>query len=223
MIAREARLMLRAHRYGALGTLSKKFHGYPFGSITPYLADHDGSLLILISSLAEHTKNILHDPRASLITHDQRDPHIQSQGRVTVIGNAEPEQKREQAGLRYLRYFPEAADLLRHARFFLLSASHPLPSDISAVSGKIHWINMDNYAVAHAGIFAQQEESLLAEINAKRRISCGNCCETDGIEVSRCRLSGWIATDWMCAATNRSGGWIFPKRQPARHSMRWAI
>ena len=57
--AREARQMLRAHRYGALSTLSKKFDGHPFGSICPYLVDHDGSLLILISTLAEHTKNIL--------------------------------------------------------------------------------------------------------------------------------------------------------------------
>ena len=42
--AREARQMLRAHRYGVLSTLSKKFDGYPFGSIIPYLVDHDGSL-----------------------------------------------------------------------------------------------------------------------------------------------------------------------------------
>src|SRR5665647_2823278 len=107
-IARAARLMLRGHRYGALSTLSKKFDGCPFGSITPYLVDHDGSLLILISSLAEHTKNIEHDSRVSLITHDQRDADIQTQGRVTVVGNALPATNREQAGLRYLRYFPEA-------------------------------------------------------------------------------------------------------------------
>ena len=106
--AQEARRMLRAHRYGALSTLSKKFDGYPFGSITPYLVDHDGSLLILISELAEHTKNIQHDPRVSLITHDQRDPHIQTQGRVSALGNAALAADQEQAALRYLRYFPES-------------------------------------------------------------------------------------------------------------------
>ena len=81
--------MLRAHRYGALCTLSKKFDGHPFGSITPYLVDHDGSLLVLISTLAEHTKNIQHDPRVSLITHNQNDSNIQTQGRVTLVGTAE--------------------------------------------------------------------------------------------------------------------------------------
>src|SRR5512144_643722 len=103
-----ARQLLRAHRYGALSTLSKKFDGYPFGSITPYLVDHDGSLLILISALAEHTKNIQNDPRVSLITHNQEDPHIQTQGRITVVGSAAPVAERAQAGKRYLRYFPEA-------------------------------------------------------------------------------------------------------------------
>src|SRR5512147_1261053 len=86
--ALSARQLLRAHHYGALGTLSRKYDGHPYGSITPYLVDHDGSLLILISELAEHTKNIQHDPRVSLITHNQEDPHIQAQGRITVIGEA---------------------------------------------------------------------------------------------------------------------------------------
>ena len=44
-IAAELRRLLRAHRYGALSTLSEKLAGFPFGSITPYLADQDGSLL----------------------------------------------------------------------------------------------------------------------------------------------------------------------------------
>jgi putative heme iron utilization protein len=51
--ARAARLLLRAHRYGALGTLSQKFDGHPFGSITPYLTDHDGSLQIGRASCRE--------------------------------------------------------------------------------------------------------------------------------------------------------------------------
>jgi len=167
-IAREARLMLRAHRYGALCTLSKKFDGYPFGSITPYLVDHDGSLLILISTLAEHTKNILHDPRVSLITHDQRDPHIQTQGRVTVVGNAWPDPDREQTGFRYLRYFPEARTYLEMHDF---SFYRIRPAAIRYIGGlgKIHWINMEDYAFVQAEIFAQREEVLLAEINTRQR------------------------------------------------------
>lgn len=163
--AHEARRMLRAHRYGALGTISKKLDGYPFGSITPYLVDHDGSLLILISTLAEHTKNIGHDPRVSLITHDQRDPHIQTQGRVTAVGNAQLEPNRQQAGLRYLRYFPEAQTYFAMHDFSFYRI-RPLAIRYIGGFGKIHWVNMEDYAVAQAEIFAQREEATLAEINA---------------------------------------------------------
>jgi putative heme iron utilization protein len=166
--AREARLMLRAHRYGALATVSQKFDGYPYCSITPYLVDHDGSLLILISTLAEHTKNIRHDPRVSLITHDQRDPHIQTQGRVTVLGNAEPEPKRAQAGLRYLRYFPEAQTYLAMHDFFFFRI-RPVAVRYIGGFGKIHWINMENYTAVHAESFANREEDLLAEMNTRQQ------------------------------------------------------
>jgi putative heme iron utilization protein len=167
MIAHEARRMLRAHRYGALSTISKKFDGYPFGSITPYLVDHDGSLLILISTLAEHTKNIWHDPRVSLITHDQREPNIQTQGRVTVVGNAQLEPNREYAGLRYLRYFPEAKTYFAMHDFSFYRI-HPIAIRHIGGFGKIHWVNMANYAVAQAEIFAQREVASLAEINAQQ-------------------------------------------------------
>ena len=215
MIAHEARRMLRAHRYGALGTLSKKFDGYPFGSITPYLVDHDGSVLILISTLAEHTKNIGHNPRVSLITHDQRDPHIQTQGRVTVVGNAQLEPDREQAGLRYLRYFPEAQTYFAMHDFSFYRI-RPIAIRHIGGFGKIHWVNMENYAVAEALAFAKQEETLLSEINTQRQAvllqllqqrhgvdaadvqAIGLDC--DGLEV-RCDEQVW-RLDFPEAATN---------------------
>jgi hypothetical protein len=155
--ATEARRLLRAHRYGALCTQSKKLAGYPFGSIAPYLLDHDGSLIIHISALAEHTKNIANDPRVSLITHNQNNPDIQMQGRVTVVGNA------QKAGHqpRYLRYFPQAI----HLATLDFSFYRILPVAIRYIGGvgRVHWINMETYAVTLADAFA--EEAFLDEIN----------------------------------------------------------
>lgn len=162
----EARRLLRAHRYGVLGTLSAKFGGHPFGSVTPYLVDHDGSLLILISALAEHTKNVRYDPRVSLITHDQRDARIQTQGRATALGNAQYEPDRELAGRRYLRYFPEARTYFDMPDFSFYRIQ---PTAVRYIGGfgRVHWVNMEKYAVADAASFAQQEDALLAELNAK--------------------------------------------------------
>jgi putative heme iron utilization protein len=169
--AREARQLLRSHRYGALCTLSKKFDGHPFGSITPYLVDHDGSLLILISTLAEHTKNIINDPRVSLITHNQDDPHIQTQGRVTVLGTASLVEDRASAGRRYLRYFPEAQTYFAMHDF---SFYRIVPQAIRFIGGfgNIHWVKMENYIVQPYPLIAE-EDSLLDELNAQRSAAQG--------------------------------------------------
>jgi len=166
--------MLRAHRYGVLSTLSKKFDGYPFGSITPYLVDHDGSLLILISTLAEHTKNILHDPRVSIITHDQRDTHIQTQGRVTVLGNAMLEPGREQAGQRYLHYFPEAASYFSMHDFSFYRI-RPMAIRYIGGFGRIHWVDMENYTVQHYPLI-EQESDVIAHMNSDHLDTMRNYC-----------------------------------------------
>ncbi len=175
--AREARQLLRAHRYGSLCTLSKKFDGHPFGSIAPYLTDHDGSLLILISDLAEHTKNIRNDPRVSLITHNQEDAHIQTQGRVTVVGKATHVTERDAASKRYLRYFPEAQTYfaMHDFQFYRI-----VPQAVRYIGGfgDIHWVKAESYTVAPYPLIAQ-EDGLLEELNARRTTPEGSIVGID--------------------------------------------
>ena len=173
--SREARQMLRAHGYGALSTLSRKFDGHPFGSITPYLVNHDGSLLILISTLAEHTKNIQHDPRVSLITHDQNNPHIQTQGRVTVIGTAQIIADKEQTGARYLRYFPEAENYFAMHDFSFYRIT-PLALRYIGGFGKIHWIDAQNYLVPRYTLIGQ-EADVIAHMNADHHDTMRRYCQ----------------------------------------------
>jgi putative heme iron utilization protein len=170
----EARQMLRAHRYGALSTLSKKFAGFPFGSITPYLVDHDGSLVILISGIAEHTKNILHDPRVSLITHDQRDAHIQTQGRITLLGNAQLIANRDEIGARYLRYFPEAESYFQ-MHDFAFYRIRPIAIRYIGGFGKIHWVNIEQYSVPPYALIAQ-EADVVEHMNADHPDTMRNYC-----------------------------------------------
>ncbi len=160
---RSARQLLRAHRYGALGTLSKKFNGHPYTSITPYLVDHEGSLLLLISGLAEHTKNLQQDSRVSLVTHNQDDPRIQTQGRVTVMGNATFQPDREQCGKRYLRYFPETRLWYEMADFNFYRIT-PLAVRYIGGFGDIHWIGNAQYLIPRYPLM-QEEDALLAELN----------------------------------------------------------
>jgi heme iron utilization protein len=173
--ARSARQLLRAHTYGVLSTLSKKFGGYPFGSITPYLVDHDGSALILISTLAEHTKNIQHDPRVSLIAHNQRDPHIQTQGRVTLAGTAQRTEDKGQAGNRYLRYFPDAESYFAMHDFSFYRIV-PLALRYIGGFGKVHWITAENYTVVPYPLIGQ-EDDVIAHMNADHRDTMRRYCQ----------------------------------------------
>lgn len=117
-LASEALQFLRTTQSGVLSTLSVKFLGYPFGSVAPFVLDHSGQPVILISAIAEHTKNIIANPKVSLLVF-AGDDDLQANARLTIIGEAvqidkEDDVQREGAlayanlRSRYLRYFPQA-------------------------------------------------------------------------------------------------------------------
>lgn len=113
--AAAARALLRAERYGALSTLSLHKPGWPFGSVAPYALSARGEPLLSMSALAQHTKNALADPRASLLVQDGaglapgEDP--QAHARVTVLGHITPvgAAGERDARDRYLTRHPQAA------------------------------------------------------------------------------------------------------------------
>ena len=84
--ARQARLLLRAARSGCLATSAA---GHPFASLVTPACMPDGSLLLLLSRLAEHTRHLRADPRCSLmISGAATSANPQTTPRVTVNGTA---------------------------------------------------------------------------------------------------------------------------------------
>ena len=109
---RAARELLLRNSFGVLSTISLDVPGYPFGSVTPYCFDETGQLIIYISHIAQHTRNIMADPRLSLtVLEDTDSDDVQARGRVTCIANGRQlDESVENAGMRerYFRYFPSA-------------------------------------------------------------------------------------------------------------------
>lgn len=171
--ARAPRCLLRAHRYGALSTLSVKFGGHPFGSIAPYLTDHDGSVLLFLSEMAEHTKNLRQDPRISLISHDHNDARIQTQGRITVVGEAQPLEGRERYAARWLRHFPENEQLFALGDFGFYRIT---PTAVRHVAGfgQARWYN-SHFTVAPYPLMTE-EEPLIARLNTTARDTLRAIC-----------------------------------------------
>lgn len=103
----EGRKLLRQSRYGALATKDKA-SGHPYASLVAIAPDEDGAPLILISTLALHTQNLLVDPACSLLLADIGEGDPSAHPRLSVMANArkvEASQVRE----RYLAALPEAA------------------------------------------------------------------------------------------------------------------
>src|SRR5438552_12935641 len=69
--AERARTLVAEIRTGTLCTLALEPEGYPYGSFVTVAFDN-GNAVFLISGLAEHTKNLERDPRASLLVAEGR-------------------------------------------------------------------------------------------------------------------------------------------------------
>jgi heme oxygenase (biliverdin-IX-beta and delta-forming) len=104
------RELLDQERHGVLATISQRRDGWPFASMTLYALDTGGVPLFLMSELAEHTRNVRVDPRASLLVQDSNaleDPLAGA--RVTLLGTLAMVDE-EAAKTRYLARHPRAAE-----------------------------------------------------------------------------------------------------------------
>lgn len=173
--ATEARQFLRTTRSGVLSTHSARFAGYPFGSIAPFILDHDGQPLILVSTLAEHTKNIQANPHVSMIAFDPAIADMQSGARLTLLGDAALADKQDGAlKTRYLAYFPQAAQYFDMHDFLFYRIQIRQARYIGGF-GKIHWLAGEDFHMPPNQLL-QQEAGILAHMNADHSDSLRACC-----------------------------------------------
>ena len=94
--AEQARTLAERIGTATLCTISSDGEGYPYGSFVTYALD-SGDPIFLISGLAEHTKNLLKESKASLLIAEGGDENPLALGRVTLIGDCEivPDSEKE--------------------------------------------------------------------------------------------------------------------------------
>ena len=83
--AERARTLVAQISTGTLCTLATEPAGYPYGSFVT-VAFEEGHPIFLISALAEHTKNLEQDRRASLLVAESGATDPLANGRVTLLG-----------------------------------------------------------------------------------------------------------------------------------------
>lgn len=161
-----SRQLVRAADRAALATSLPADAGWPYASLVLVACDHDASPILLISELAEHTRNILADDRVSLLydgTAGLAEPLTGA--RVSLQGRARKTED-ERHARRFLRRHPGAAGYAGFGDFSFWRISIGR-AHLVAGFGRIHWIDRDDirFDMSDHGALAEAEEAIIAHMN----------------------------------------------------------
>ena len=168
---------------GTLATLSRKpaIQGFPLGSIVPFCVDKLGRPVILIASIAAHTRNLMEDNRATLFVSDPNakgDPQSSWRaslvGRFTKLTTDAPEAHEELISAeeltilnaKYIDRVPAAVSYFGTHNFSYWRLSEVLTVRYIAGFGRIRWLDGDQYLSAmNAYAFPEMEAGALQHMN----------------------------------------------------------
>jgi len=173
-----ARQLLNHQSVGVLSTHSLDVAGYPFGSIAPYVVDYQGEPSILISDIAQHTRNIKQNNKVSLTVFDPRADDPQAGSRLTWIGDAESIDPSEtDIRDRYLRYFPSAESYFETHDFSFYRIRLRRARFIGGF-GQIFWIGPD--AMLLKNPFRETERGIVEHMNRDHQKALFHYCKVFG-------------------------------------------
>jgi hypothetical protein len=149
-----------------LCTHSLSHPGYPFGSLAPYCLDRQGLPLLLLSHLAQHTRNLARDSRCGLLLTTAGSGDPQQQARLSVVADVRPLEPGQAGGIeRFFRYFPHTRPYFEDLgfRFFRLL---PRACHLNAGFAAARWLGPDRVVQANL-LDAGQEQELVAALDAR--------------------------------------------------------
>jgi putative heme iron utilization protein len=161
--AERARTMVAQLPTGTLCTVAAEPAGYPYGSFVT-VAFERGHPVFLLSELAEHTKNLRKDARASLLmTRGGADDPL-ANPRVTLVGDCTPADDPDAAQAAYLKRHPNAAFYADFKDF------HFWRLEVAAVRyiggfGRMSWVGVADWLAAEADPIAAVAEGIVAHVN----------------------------------------------------------
>lgn len=192
----KARRLVRAADRAALASALVD-GGWPYASLVLTACGHDAAPLVLISDLAEHTRNLAADSRVSLLFDDTAGLDSPLTGaRATVLGRlvraADP-------GLmaRYVARHPDAAAYAGFADFALYRMEVER-AHLVAGFGEIHWIEAAEFSFDTASMagLAEAEDGIVAHMNGDH---------ADAIQLYASALMGLPEECWTMTGIDPEG------------------
>ena len=193
-----ARKLLRSSRQGALATLMTG-SGDPYCSLINLASHPDGSPILLISRLALHTKNILADPRVSLMLDERAAGDPLEGARIMLAGTAEEARAEDITALRrrYLSVHP-SAEVFVDFKDFSFFRIRPKGAHLVAGFGRIVDLAANQFLTDLTGAQAllEAEQSAVDHMNADHR---------DALNLYATKLLGAEAAQWHCTGCDPDG------------------
>src|SRR5665213_4343527 len=195
---RLARSRLRRSRQGALATLMAG-SGDPYCSLVNVAGHPDGSPILLISRLALHTRNILGDPRVSLMLDERIEGDPLEGARIMLAGHAEQAGAEQAAALRrrYLNAHPSAEAFVEFKDFSFFRI-RPLGAHLVAGFGRIVDLKPEQFLtdLTDAASLLEAEQGAVEHMNADHR---------EAMNLYATRLLGAEPADWRCTGCDPDG------------------
>ena len=191
-----ARTLVGSGGVGTMSTLTAS--GHPYASLAPFSVLADGSPLICVSDLAEHTQNLRRDPRASVLigepVPDGVDPLALA--RVTLVGSFVPYSPPEHEIDAHLDQHPLARhyigfDDFSWWRFEALSLRYV------GGFGFMGWITADEFATAEIDPVISVAAPMIEHLNDDHSDAC--------LEIARHLAGVSAATAATVVALDRHG------------------
>jgi heme iron utilization protein len=193
-----AKSLLRKSRQGALATLMAG-SGDPYCSLVNIASAPDGAPILLISRLAVHTRNILADPRVSLML-DERAPGDPLEGaRIMIAGHAEEvsDEDRQMLRRRYLNAHP-SAETFADFKDFSFFRIRPAGAHLVAGFGRIVDLKAEQFLtdIGDAASLIEAEQGAIEHMNEDHR---------EAMSLYATKLLGAESDDWRCSGCDPEG------------------
>jgi putative heme iron utilization protein len=196
--SRVARSLLRRSRQGALATLMA-VSGDPYCSLVNVASHPDGSPIVLISRLALHTKNLLADPRVSLMLDERAEGDPLEGSRIMLAGHAQEASGDDAVILRrrYLSVHPSAEAFVEFKDFSFVRII-PSGAHLVAGFGRIVDLKPEKFLtdLSDAAALLDAEPGAIEHMNADHR---------EATNLYATRLLGAGPADWRCTGCDPDG------------------
>jgi len=167
--AERCRTLVRQARSATLCTVARDPEGFPYGSLVTVATDSAGRPLFLLSTLAEHTRNLIAQSAASVLLTEPLDAHDQplAVGRVTILGPCTRVPEAETSAVRetFLAQQPSSSYYVDFKDFAFYRLE---PTSLRYVGGfgRMSWVTADDYRAAEPDPLTDSAAGILTHMNA---------------------------------------------------------